>query len=139
MKKICLMRLSTAAFAQSPTTQEEYNYATKGYKIQLESGLDTKKGYIIKDAFIYGGSPNYSFTFKYLIREGNNELACILIIAKSITWGNVYYLCLPNQLDNPLYIEFLKSISIWDKPMLLEYQKAFTVLTFPGVQHIYKN
>lgn len=26
------------------TTQEEYNYITKGYKIQLESGLDMKKG-----------------------------------------------------------------------------------------------
>ena len=32
-----------------PTTMEEYNYMTKGYKIQVESGLDMKKGYFIED------------------------------------------------------------------------------------------
>ena len=31
------------------TTQEEYNYVTKGYKVQLESGLDMKKDYELRD------------------------------------------------------------------------------------------
>lgn len=30
-------------------TQEEYNYVTKGYHVQIESGLDMKKGYELKD------------------------------------------------------------------------------------------
>ncbi len=33
--------------SQSGTTMEEYNYVTKGLKIQLESGLDMKNGYAI--------------------------------------------------------------------------------------------
>lgn len=32
----------------NPTTLEEYNYLTKGYKVQVESGLDMKRGYQIK-------------------------------------------------------------------------------------------
>jgi hypothetical protein len=46
MKKLILFALlmvSLTTFSQ--TTLEEYNYITKGYKIQLESGLDMKKGY----------------------------------------------------------------------------------------------
>lgn len=31
------------------TTEEEYNYVTKGYQIQLQSGLDMKKGYELRD------------------------------------------------------------------------------------------
>lgn len=33
----------------SPTTEEEYNYLTKGYRVQLESGLDMKKNYLLED------------------------------------------------------------------------------------------
>ena len=48
-----LIFLSGAArlYAQTTitTTEEEYNYITKGYKVQFESGLDMKKGYILKD------------------------------------------------------------------------------------------
>jgi hypothetical protein len=46
MKKLILFALlmvSLTTFSQ--TTLDEYNYVTKGYKIQLESGLDMKKGY----------------------------------------------------------------------------------------------
>jgi hypothetical protein len=32
------------ATGQAPTTEEEYNYLTKGYAIQISSGLDMKKG-----------------------------------------------------------------------------------------------
>lgn len=49
--------MTTLLCAQvEPTTQEEYNYVTKGYKIQIESGLDMKKGYSIKpiDASVSG-------------------------------------------------------------------------------------
>lgn len=39
--------LSISAQNIKPTTLEEYNYMSKGYKIQLASGLDMKKGYEI--------------------------------------------------------------------------------------------
>ena len=38
-----------ACFSFSQTTLEEYNYISKGYKIQLESGLDMKRGYLLED------------------------------------------------------------------------------------------
>ncbi|WP_421799825.1 hypothetical protein [Haliscomenobacter sp.] len=44
---LILIAFCSISFAQG-TTQEEYNYVTKGYKIQQESGLDMKKGYSIK-------------------------------------------------------------------------------------------
>jgi len=55
MKNLTKLLLSIALFASFNiygqsiktlgTTLEEYNYITKGYKVQIESGLDMKKGY----------------------------------------------------------------------------------------------
>lgn len=138
---IVFMFIASYAIAQAPTTQEEYNYVTKGYKLDIETGRDIKKGYIIKDGFLCCGASTYSFEFKYLIREASNELAAIVIIAKRVdTWSGttITYLCLPNQLDSPFYADYLKAVGAWDKPMLLEYQKAFMVLAFPGIQQQYK-
>lgn len=42
-----MLFFSVAGIAQSGTTMEEFNYVTKGLKIQLDSGLDMKKGYEI--------------------------------------------------------------------------------------------
>lgn len=132
---LLLIFIATSAFGQKAildeptvpvTTQEEYNYVTKGYKIQLESGLDTKKGYVIKDIAFDKINPSYSFEFKFLIRESTQEIACIMVIAKSITWGNTYYLCIPNYIDSILYNQYLSAVSAWDKPMILEYYRAYT-------------
>ena len=109
MKKvlsILLALLCLSAFSQEssnpsvPTTEEEYNYLTKGYKIQAESGLDMKKGYKIQDMGEWKEG-SYGFQFKALIREQADELAGILVIVKSDTWSgvNTYYLCIP--INNP--------------------------------------
>ena len=37
----------------SVTTEEEYNYITKGYQIQLSSGLDMKKGYAVWNEILF--------------------------------------------------------------------------------------
>jgi len=109
----------TTATGPSPTTEAEYNYLTKGYKVQIESGLDMKKGYTIDDATVVRRN-SYTFDIKFLMREKNNEMAAILIIAKSETWGNIYYICLP--INNPdLVNKYYASIAAWDKALLLEY------------------
>lgn len=109
----------TTATGPSPTTEAEYNYLTKGYKVQIESGLDMKKGYTIVDASVVRRS-SYTFDIKFLMREKNNEMAGILIITKSETWGNTYYICLP--INNPdLINKYYASIAAWDKSLLLEY------------------
>ncbi len=55
MKLLLLLILLSLTYLKSysqtisPTTIEEYNYITKGYKTMIESGLDMKKGYSFKD------------------------------------------------------------------------------------------
>lgn len=110
----------------APTTQEEYNYITKGYKETVEKGLDIKTGYAIKDAFDYAFNTNYEFNFKQVLRTSTNEVAGTLVIAKSKLWSNTYYLCIPNDYGR-LYEEYFKSIAVWDRAMLYEYFKAYSM------------
>ncbi len=108
----------------SPTTEEEYNYVTKGYQTQLSQGLDMKKGYSFKDhgALVAG---NYAFTFKILTRDAKKEMAAIMVIAKSAVSGNSYYLCIPH--GNPdLAKKYNESISNWDSAILLEYSRTLS-------------
>ncbi len=135
MKKIALISLfalcNAFAFGQKtnsfveeqssvpPTTEEEYNYMTKGYKVQVESGLDMKKGYVMEDTspIIRG---NYEFTVKFLKRESTNQLAGVLIVAKSNVSGNSYYMGLPIN-NSELLTRYYSNLSQWDRAMLLEY------------------
>lgn len=105
MKRIFLVLLigsiSNGIFCQLvkntlPTTEEEYNFLTKGYKNQLDYGGDMKKGYSLIDYKLLTIS-NYTFNFKKLIRSESNQLAAILVIADSRVSGSTYYLCIPNH------------------------------------------
>ncbi|HLG03975.1 MAG TPA: hypothetical protein VI731_10305 [Bacteroidia bacterium] len=96
--------ISPGAFAQSTggTTEEEYNYLTKGYKVQLESGLDMKKGYTMKEYIT--SSLNHSdgqrdAQFKGLIRDGQTAPCAILLIYKQPAAGGTisHYICIPNS------------------------------------------
>lgn len=102
MKKLVLflmLCISTTVVAQTGTTAEEYNYAVKGFKIQQESGLDTKKGYKIEQGMEFYEKSAY-ITFYPLLRlstqEGvPHEYACTIIRYKGN--GIDKYLCLPNS------------------------------------------
>lgn len=101
------------------TTEEEYNYLTKGYKIQLESGLDMKRGYsLVNNNSTDDGK--YSFEYSVLKRNKTNEYVAILIVAKSKVWNNTYYVCIPFE-NYDLYNLYLQSISTWDYPMSKAY------------------
>lgn len=83
------------------TTQEEYNYITKGYKVQIESGLDMKKGYTLTDLGDWGlnsASEKRICQFKALIREEQTKPCAILMIYKrtDIKNGMTYYVCIPS-------------------------------------------
>jgi hypothetical protein len=104
MKKIttlfCLVISLNSLFSQ--TTQEEYNYITKGYKIQLESGLDMKKGYSLSELGSWGlthGTEKRNCTFKGLVRDGQTKPSAIMLIYKrtDIANGAVFYICIPSQ------------------------------------------
>jgi hypothetical protein len=76
--------------SESPTTETENNYMTKGYRTQLESGLDMKKGYSIDDSrtkIFRGGCDgnwncNYIFKFMPLMR-GNGSQAGTIVMESS--------------------------------------------------------
>lgn len=77
-----------------PTTMEEYNYMTKGYKIQIASGLDMKKGYYFEDMGEHKIG-NYVFNVKKLVRENQRELAGTLIISYAEISGKTFYTAIP--------------------------------------------
>lgn len=122
LSTILLLLISIISFGQSepaPTTEEEYNYLTKGYKVQIESGLDMKKGYVLEEwGDVKNG--NYTFTIKGLIRETKNELSAMLVITKSDVSGRVYYTCLP--INNPdLFTRYYNDINSWDESLTTSY------------------
>lgn len=105
-------QLDTSLIHAIPTTMEEYNYMTKGYKIQIESGLDMKKGYFLKDIGEHQIG-NYHFTIKNLVRENLRQLAGTLIISSSDVTGKVYYSAIP--VNNPELMKLYASeIAKWD-------------------------
>jgi YHS domain-containing protein len=129
MKKIILIlitgfALNTNIYAQdinppSPTTEEEYNYVTKGYKVQTESGLDMKKGYefgqILEETF-----GDYNFNVMCLIRVPKKEIAALLVKTKSANSGKTYYFCIPND-NEELNERYFQDLSGWDYAITKAY------------------
>jgi len=116
-----LIFISITVFAQ--TTELEYNYMTKGYKIQQQAGLDMKRGYKFINKYFWDGQgyyKYYSFVFMDLIREKDNSFAGTLLVAKSGISGKTYYLCIP-IFNYELNEKFQEALLTFDKRM----SKAF--------------
>ena len=82
------------------TTEEEYNYMTKGYKIQVESGLDMKKGYEFIDlgeSSIYWNNRTIErkVTVKLLVRTATKEGCGFLLIMRRPDTQYTSYMCIP--------------------------------------------
>lgn len=105
-----LLAFSLVVFGQ--TTMEEYNYLTKGYKIQQESGLDMKRGYeLIHHGKFIGqitqgfSSKNAGAEFQFLYREGEKTPCAVLMILHEDGKPDGY-LCIPDLLSDQ---------AVWDK------------------------
>lgn len=90
----CSLMTTVAQSNKVPTSSEEYNYVTKGYQIQISSGLDMKIGYSVIDL----GTKNcYNRNIKIskLMRQiGDNLHLCATMVY--FNGGGVdTYLCLP--------------------------------------------
>ena len=118
-----------------PTTEEEYNYLTRGYKEQIENGLDMKKGYDLIDRKIFTPSIGlYSFTVKELYRKDEKEVAAILVIAKSGVSGKDYYICIPYQ--NPLLVRrYWDLVNSFDHPLGTAYCVVLTSLLAESISY----
>jgi hypothetical protein len=91
----------------SQTTLDEYNYITKGYKIQTESGLDIKKGYEVEDitsasadlAYKDSGATNINrkawLKALYKVNGPSRKLAAYMVIYQRAD-DEKEYICIPH-------------------------------------------
>ena len=106
------MLLATSSWAQmiAPTTEEEYNYGAIGYKIQLQNRLDTKAGYVLKDAEGCEEADR-KMEFKLVYRQGENQPCAVIAIFTKIRTAPLYF-CIPSANASPaLWDKFYKSLT----------------------------
>jgi hypothetical protein len=107
---VLLFSLQGIGQSVSPTTEEEFNMATTGYKMYLQMGLPLKPGYRIVDLkeFEYG---ERKMVLKGLYRP--TELKpCAMIIAYTRLRGAPEYYCIPSpDADELLWDRFRVSLA----------------------------
>lgn len=111
---------------QKGATEEEYLYMTKGYKTQIENGLDNKIGYEIKSPKKIDLT-NYSFDYLELIRTADNYSVGFIVKATSKVWGNIYYFGIPNDNDELLTKAF-EEINKLDEAMTTAFFYSYCKL-----------
>jgi hypothetical protein len=93
----------------APTTDEEYNYGTTGYKIQLQMKLPDKKGYLLNDFATYE-TVERKCVFKKMLRE-KETVPCAIIIVYSRPRSNPEYFCIPTaDADTKLWEKYFLSL-----------------------------
>lgn len=112
-----LLSSSVAKMYAQPTSEEEYNYITKGYKVQVETGLDMKAGYHFKDLGDWGlkfSDGRRGFTFKALYRSEQTKPCAIMAIYERRVNGKAEYseyYCIPSMDAEPLWDKMLEQIN----------------------------
>ena len=117
--------------AQHTTTDIEYNYLTKGYKTDLAEGRDIKSGYRMDPMGQEYAIGAYTFQFSAFTKIDEKAVAAVLVVAKSKTWGNVYYLCIPLN-NQQLYGLYLQELEKWDASISRAYSYLASTL-FAGL------
>jgi len=130
---------------ETKTTIEEFNYVTKGYKIQIESGLDMKRGYSVKDLNMYRVTPReVHLKVLYKNPEGHDDLMDSVTIAdrRAVAYILVYkkdgvpdeYICIPHPNSdhdikmlfwNQLYNSSMMSAS--ERLQIISYLLSFSM------------
>jgi hypothetical protein len=88
-----LMLICCAGYGQ--TSQEEYNFITKGYRFTVDYGLDMKKEYSVKQLKEYDLTPNCSAVISGLFRAGTSDLAGYLLSIKDGSFEKD--ICIPTE------------------------------------------
>jgi hypothetical protein len=100
-------------FLRGQTTLEEYNYVTKGYKVQVESGLDMKKGYEFTSIDTVSTKiATAEMKILYRLKENKKEIAAYLIIYNR--YGRtIEYICVPDpKSENEILQKYY--VALWD-------------------------
>ena len=118
---LAIMLFAGSFIIHSQTTKEEYNYLSQGYRMQLERGLDMKKGYKLEDYDTWGmdyGTFKRQVIFKGLFREGENKPCAILMILKRTNSDYEEYICIPHyesteEMWDQAYKDFKNATDQW--------------------------
>lgn len=136
---------ATTKLYSQPTTEEEYNYVTKGYKIQIESGLDMKAGYTLKDFGEWSlkyPDASRGFIFKGLYRgEETKPCAVMAIYQKKVNEKKkLEYYCIPTLDAEPLWSKTLAQLdeSFNSENVRQMYTAMIWALMKLSMQEIYK-
>jgi hypothetical protein len=107
------------------TTEEEYNYMTKGYQVQISSGLDMKKGYEF-DTEVPITISSYTFTYMPLLKinQQTKENVGLMVKAYSTVSGRTYYFCIPTGND-ALISQSFAHITELDEAMTTSFFKSY--------------
>ena len=111
---ITLVLLFTTLLICAQTTAKEYIYATKGYKLDLETARDFKKGYDVieisknSNTIILGSDKTTRSTkiLKLIKTDTNTTIALIYEFSKG---ENTTYFCLPDRNSDVAILEKAKT------------------------------
>ena len=121
---ICCVLILSATLAFCQTSLDEYNYVTKGYQFQKESGLDMKKGYELSDSnttdFLDPGVIR-TFKFKKLIRLWDKKVCAIMVeyTLRVNQKDNTIYFCIPMKNSSPeIWAKVAQQLRTFNNPDL---------------------
>ena len=118
----CLVTITYGKYSKGITTEEEYLYMIKGYKVAVESGLDLKTGY--KIGKIYKETISiYSFEYNTLLKvngQDTTEVGYIVkIVANTLFGTSTYWFGIPMG-NQTLMDRFLTSLYASNYEMLIK-------------------
>jgi hypothetical protein len=140
MKKLLfafLLGFSSIIFAQDKliTSEEEYKFLTKGYKLYLETGSDFKAGYeLIK--LKEDNTDGYIITYHKFIDSKIKKVKALLIVLQKN--DKITYLCLPFN-NNELLKKFIFEVENLDNTTKSLLQASNSVMLSKSLGEIYMN
>jgi len=101
MKKLFLLLfILGSGLAYSQTTQDEYNYMTKGWLTMQQQGLGNKAGYTTADKGKYTmefPGFNLEVSVQSLLRTADNSLAGYIVMVHDTKKNNTQYFGVPTK------------------------------------------
>jgi hypothetical protein len=95
-KFLFLLLLTCPLFASAqiaPTTEEEYNIGSVGYKMLLTMKVELKSGYSVTDYATYEYADRKA-EFKGLLRKGETKPCAVIMVYQKLRGAPEYY-CIP--------------------------------------------
>ncbi len=96
-KLVCIVFIIIGLVSKAQTTQEEYDYITKGYAAQIGAGLPDKAGYVWQQGTEFSaGSRKISFKKLYqIVNDKEKNMKAILMVYEKDA-NTKEYICIPH-------------------------------------------